>query len=288
MREAVATSRACWVCGGDRFTAAPWRRYLLLRCRGCGLVLRWPPPDPSEEARYYREAYYLAPNVAAWDARRLALYAGPFRWIEGRVPGRRLLDVGCGYGHFLAHARDRGWEGTGLEPSAQAAAAARSIPGVRIWEGNIAGLAGSPERFDCITAWNVLDQVANPRRDLELLVELLSPGGWLLVRVLNGAVHYAAWRWGSALSRWGGFSPPALFHNYGFSARALEGLLQAVGLREISVRNSRLAGDLPEDLGAVRALLLRSAARAVAAAAALLSGGRLRIAPSLLAFARRP
>ncbi len=288
MSEEVAPSHVCWICGGERFTATPWMGYLLLRCRGCGLVLRWPPPDPSEEARYYRDAYYQAPNVAAWDPRRLGLYAGPLRWIEGRVPGRRLLDVGCGYGHFLALARDQGWEATGLEPSIEAVEAARGIPGVRILKGNIADLAGRPERFDCITAWNVLELVADPRRDLGLLVDLLSPGGWLLVRVLNGAVHYAAWRWGSALSRWGDFSPPAMFHNHGFSARALEGLLRAVGLREISVRNSKLAGHLPKNLGAIRALLLRTAAGAVAAAAALLSGGHLRLAPSLLAFARRP
>lgn len=281
MREAVASSRVCWVCGGDRFSATPWRGYALLRCRGCGLVLRWPPPDPSEETRYYREAYYLAPNVAAWDARRLGLYARPLRRVEGLVPGRRLLDVGCGYGHFLALARDRGWEATGLEPSRQAAAVARGVNGVRVVEGTVADLAGSPERFDCITAWNVLDQVVSPRRNLELLLDLLSSGGWLVLRVLNGTVHYAAWRWG-------GFSPPALFHNYGFSARALEGLLRAVGFREISVRNSKLAGHLPKNLGGIRALLLRTGAAAAAAAAALLSGGHLRIAPSLLAFARRP
>jgi len=277
----LVPSRVCWVCGDDRFTATAWRYYDLLRCRGCGLVIRHPPPDPSEEARYYREAYYQAPNVAAWDPRRIGLYARPLGRIEPRVSGRLLLDVGCGYGHFLALARDRGWEVTGLEPSAQAAAAARRIPGVRILEGSIADLAGSPERFDCITAWNVLDQVVSPRRDLALLVDLLSPGGWLLVRVLNGAVHHAAWRWG-------GLSPPALFHNYGFSARALEGLLQGVGLREVSVRNSQLVGDLPRGLGRFRTLLLVTAANAVAAAAAFLSAGHLRIAPSLLAFARRP
>lgn len=288
MRGKETLSRVCSVCGGSRFTATPWGHYLLVRCRGCGLVLRWPPPDPSAEARYYREAYYQAPNVATWDVRRLELYAGPLRWIEGRVPGRRLLDVGCGYGHFLVLARDRGWEATGLEPSIQAAAAARRIPGVRIVEGTVGDLAGSPERFDCITAWNVLELVDNPRRDLELLADLLSPGGWLLVRVLNGTVHHAAWRWGSPLSRWGGFSPPAIFHNYGFSARALHDLLGAVGLREISVRNSKLAGHLPDNLGGIRGLLMMTVARAVAAAAALLTGGRLRLAPNLLAFARRP
>lgn len=273
MRGAVETSHVCWVCGGDRFSATSWRSYRLIRCRGCGLVLRWPPPDPSEEARYYREAYSPALNVVAWDARRLGLYARPLRWIEDRVPGRRLLDVGCGYGHFLALARDRGWEVTGLEPSRQAAAAARGIPGVRLVEGTVAELAGSPERFSCVTAWNVLDQVASPRRDLEVLAGLLSPGGWLLLRVLNGGVHYAAWRWAR-------LSPPALFHNHGFSARALEGLLHAAGLREVAVRNSRLAGD--------RGLLLTAVTAAFAAAAAILSGGRLRLAPSLLAFARRP
>lgn len=281
-------SRVCSICGGPRFTATPWGRYLLLRCRGCGLVVRWPPADPSEEVRYYREAYYRAPNIAAWDVRRLGLYAGPLLWLEARVHGRRLLDVGCGYGHFLTLARDRGWEATGLEPSIQAAAVVRSIPGVRTVEGTIGDLAGSPERFDCITAWNVLELMANPRRDLEVLVELLSPGGWLLLRVLNGSVHYAAWRWGSALSRWGGFSPPAMFHNYGFSARALQNLLQAVGLREVSVRNSPLAGHLPGHIGGTRALLLMTAVRAMAAGAALLSGGRLRLGPNLLAFARRP
>lgn len=281
MSGTVETSHVCWVCGGDRFSTTAWRGYHLMRCRGCGLILRWPPPDPAAETRYYREAYYPAPNVVVWDARRLGLYARPLRWIEGRVPGRRLLDVGCGYGHFLALARDRGWEVTGLEPSGQAAAAARGIPGVRVVEGTVAELACSPERFDCVTAWNVLDQVASPRRDLAVLAGLLSPGGWLLLRVLNGAVHYVAWRWVR-------LSPPALFHNYGFSARALAGLLRAAGLEEIAVRNSRLAGDLPEAFGRGPGLLVTTAAAAFAGAAAILSGGRLRLAPSLLAFARRP
>ena len=97
--------------------------------------------------------------------------------------GDRVLDVGCGEGNFLTQARARGAETWGVEPNRTAAQIARS-KGLAVFE-ILPGLHESAEAYDVITAFQVLEHVVDPIAFIGGCVEVLRPGGVLVVGVPN-------------------------------------------------------------------------------------------------------
>ena len=75
---------------------------------------------------------------------------------------RRLLDVGCGYGTFIALARAAGWDATGMDYSAAAASAARQRYGVDVQVGDFAQHGTRPDHFDVITMWDAIEHFPDP------------------------------------------------------------------------------------------------------------------------------
>jgi SAM-dependent methyltransferase len=99
----------------------------------------------------------------------------------------RILDVGCASGLFLA-ALDPGWERFGVDASAFALEAARAaLPDARfaLYSDGEFPFAGP---FDAITAFDVLEHVADPRGLLRRIAGALAPGGAfvLVVPVYDG------------------------------------------------------------------------------------------------------
>lgn len=115
-----------------------------------------------------------------WWSKRFAL-----RFLEGHVPGRSLLDVGCGPGEFLLVARRRGWHAHGVEPAPDPARQSASY-GLDVFEGMLEDYAARTDRrFDAITAFEVLEHVPEPRSVLASMASLLKPEGRLLISVPN-------------------------------------------------------------------------------------------------------
>ena len=84
----------------------------------------------------------------------------------GIRPEHRLLDYGCGVGHFLTLLRERGYtHATGYDPY---------IP-------QFADRAALPAPFDAIVSYGVIEHVPDPAAYLRELRELLRPGGMAVV-----------------------------------------------------------------------------------------------------------
>jgi SAM-dependent methyltransferase len=165
----------------------------IIACEACGFRHALPLPDPAALERAYRETYYAdeKPTFIAhagedqdWFALAQNDRLDSFERLLGPAR-RRLLDIGCGPGFFLATARARGWDAHGIEPSRQAAAHARGL-GADVTEGFFnAGSAAALGRFDAVTLTNVLEHVPDPVHILALAAGLLTPGGILCVTVPN-------------------------------------------------------------------------------------------------------
>lgn len=179
-------SPTCPGCGSARSSDElerheEWRLY---ECLDCGLQHFWPAKNPG--ADYYESSdLYAARDLMVVD------------WLgwyhrEGlrRLPvrGGRLIDVGCGNGAFVAAARDRGFDASGIDFSEKAIESGRlhfgldtlyamSIDELRSREG-----AG---RFGTVTAFEVLEHMDDVDHFLNDLVSLLAPGGHLVVSVPN-------------------------------------------------------------------------------------------------------
>src|SRR3546814_2758683 len=111
-----------------------------------------------------------------------------------RVAGKggSILDVGCGTGDVLVAAAERGWRAVGVEPVPESA----DIAVERGLDVHCALLqeSGLPEAsFDLVTAYHVVEHMADSTGFLRLIARWAKPGGHVLVEVPNwGSVHRRA------------------------------------------------------------------------------------------------
>lgn len=98
----------------------------------------------------------------------------------GPVPGRRLLDAGCGVGEVARELAQAGADVVALDHSAAtvAAAAARDDGGsVRYVSGDVATLDFPDASFDAVRCERVLQHVDDPDRAIHELSRVTRPGG---------------------------------------------------------------------------------------------------------------
>lgn len=104
-----------------------------------------------------------------------------FRFLQSRIPGKTILDFGCGAGGFLLKAREIATVAEGVEPELRLQEHF-SRSGLKIWPG-IEILQASGSKFDLITAFHVVEHLPDPREALTQLASLLAEGGELIVEV---------------------------------------------------------------------------------------------------------
>ena len=104
------------------------------------------------------------------------------------MPDRgRLIDIGSGLGHFLNMAKNDGWEVSGVEPQQSAANYCFENFGIRPFSGTIESLDLKKKSFDVLTLWDVLEHVYDPLTFLNKCINLLAPGGILVIALPNAS-----------------------------------------------------------------------------------------------------
>jgi 2-polyprenyl-3-methyl-5-hydroxy-6-metoxy-1,4-benzoquinol methylase len=141
-------------------------------------------PPPTEYAReYFFELYkqqygktYIEdfPNLIVLGKRRLEI-------IKSLLPEqgpRKLLDIGCAYGPFLAAVSEEGFSPYGIDPAENAVHYVRQtlrIPAVQGFFPDCP-LPVSPP-FDAVTLWFVIEHFKNITPVLAAVKKILKPGG---------------------------------------------------------------------------------------------------------------
>lgn len=160
---------------------------VLLRCSACAHVYLDGWASEFDDDLY---AYYAARREATREQLYQPLNTERLRelleWLGARTKGRRLLDVGCGYGHLVDTAAASGWVALGIDLADDAVAIARSF-GVRCIVEDFFAPALDAERFDVITMSELIEHVSAPGRFLRRAHDLLRPGGLLYVTAPNFA-----------------------------------------------------------------------------------------------------
>lgn len=116
--------------------------------------------------------------------------------VEGDLTGRRVLEVGCGTGRFLAaiEGRAKAW---GVDPSPEMLEVARGrVQGAGLKLGSAEELPFKDGWFERAVMWLVVHLVDRPRAFAELR-RVLSPGGRFAIATFD-PVHFDAF-WLNAL-----------------------------------------------------------------------------------------
>ncbi len=165
--------------------------FSVLECLACGF--KHLDPIPSEEILddFYSEQYYQShkPSYIQQDEKDKEYleisYDERLKVFAHLTTGRKILDIGCGSGMFLAYAASLGWECRGVEPSSSAVDVARNRK-VPIFHGSFnVFLNEDHTKYDVIYLKNVLEHVANPIDLLEECSLRLSEIGVLFIEVPN-------------------------------------------------------------------------------------------------------
>ncbi len=239
----------CRICGEDDWRAVlsvpdsrygrSERRFDVVRCRGCRVMVTCDGNDVVDPSAYYPSEYgafqaATRPSVCAKaspvpvSATHLPVLSyvayDRMSWL-GRVgcePGRRVLEVGCGAGRIMHQLQQKlGWNVTGIEVNADAAAAARAR-GLEVHTGTLEDFQ-TDEQFELVLFIHVLEHLVDPIGALRRGRALLRPGGKVVIAVPNA----------DSLERrlfgvyWDGWDIPRHVHH--FSPPALEGALRRAG-----------------------------------------------------------
>ena len=228
------------------------------RCVSCGLVAAQPQATEEELAAYYGSQYYEhhpldAENHWQQNCREYPLYELPLmeRLWAGFAPPRaaRVAEIGCGHGSLLSVLAERGYRTRGVELSASAVAFCKS-KGLDVLEGRDFG----DERgaYDVAASFQVIEHVLDPRAFVRRMVELVKPGGVVVISTENvWTAQYAFERAKAQLrGRIGPFRSSSE-HTFVFEGRHLERLLREEGCtetRSAAYRRERASGSLPFQL----------------------------------------
>lgn len=219
-------------------------RFKVVRCLTCGHVQLFPLPSADEEASFYAadgQTRGLMGEVdfSLWQSKEAADTARRVNWLLSILPpGGEVLDVGCGYGFFVDASARAGYQATGLDVSRERLTLAAAYLHATFIQGEMddAFIAAHRNCFQSVTLFHVLEHVCAPVTFLRQCLELVAPGGWLLIEVpnlgdelLDQQAQYRAFYWQRA-------------HLSYFDSARLELALRRAGLKDFAVRGVQRYG----------------------------------------------
>lgn len=237
MAEEIHTFK-CNLCGSSEYTVRfSIRGKHLIRCNECGLVCRHPMPNHAElDSIYSGRDYFATGYFAVDDEKRKTSHYKQFVRIS-KIAGRhcsrggKLLDIGPGKGTFLKLCIDNGVACEGLEISTDMAEKLRAGLKCVINTGALEELDCDGVKYSVITAFDLIEHLADPAKWLAKANKLLEINGLLVISTMNinnlldtiGTIFYKL-----------GISKPVEklypdFHLYYFTDRTLSKYIEKAG-----------------------------------------------------------
>ena len=175
----------CYLCQSSSFSLRKGkvrdsRDLSILECNNCGLVSLSDTNHITDD--FYKKSGMHGAELTPmetwlkdtdWDDRRR------FEMIRSILPNKRLLDFGCGAGGFLLRAQNLAANAVGVEPESRV---------LEHWKKKlklVSNIDAAGGEFDLITAFHVVEHLADPRAVLEDLSKLLKPSGQMIIEVPN-------------------------------------------------------------------------------------------------------
>ncbi len=175
------THQSCLICNSKKIE--PLEKYskdYLVQCKDCSFVFAGRIPTiPELLAHYgtYGRNDYLSP-ITVKRYQEILDFLEPYRKTNN------LIDVGCGIGHFLEVAKQRGWNVYGTEFTDEAIKICQD-KGITMHQGVLNHENYNDIQFDVIVSFEVLEHINNPQEELENFNKILRTGGAVYLTTPN-------------------------------------------------------------------------------------------------------
>jgi len=214
----------CRICGSSDVRYEDERGGV--ECAGCFTLSAREIPDDAVLLTYYRKYNSRYSGGGRSGGRNQLIYAQQYlKKVKAIMSEGLLLDIGCANNPFPNMAASAGFAVTAMDYSPPD----NLFKNVTFRTGhlNSSSLLAVAERYDTVTAWAVIEHVANPNLEFKILATLTKNGG---------RIHLTTPEYGTYLTklsarrtRW--FYPPEHLHL--ISPSAVQLLADANGLRLI-------------------------------------------------------
>lgn len=177
----------CEVCGNkdiNRFISyIKKENYKLLKCEECSFVfipLFYRKSIPYEN---YRDEEVLSEVRKGNNWLKYKRHSLRISLLKKQKKKGKLLDVGCGWGHFLYTAKKKGFDSLGIELSELMHSYATNDLNLNVLRQDFFKADVQENSFDIITMWDVLEHIENPKEALEKVNSLLKDDGIFVFQV---------------------------------------------------------------------------------------------------------
>lgn len=173
----------CLVCKSEQLK--PISKYAkdhLVRCKNCGLVFCSAIPTVNELNEYYADY----PRYTSISPITIKRYHEWFDFFDSYRTTNNFLDIGCSVGHLPAVGLERNWKAHGTEVDPESVTICEE-KGIRMVSGFLRDHQFEKESFDVITSIEVIEHINTPLEEMELIHDLLRPGGLFFLTTPNYA-----------------------------------------------------------------------------------------------------
>lgn len=262
----AATPPLCPFCHGSAEFVHWLNRQPIYRCEHCDTITTHPKPSP-ETLRSYYQGFRFQGLLQNYD---LVKTETTRTWMASHVaPAAQLLDFGGGGGFYAKAFEDFGLgQATYIDIDHEACRFAKHrLKLENVVNGSLDTLSRSPQpAFDLIICRHVIEHLPHPVATIDRLIDLLSPGGTLVLSCPNGTskeglLYPTYWRkfveplarsngWSLPRSLWCSFTgdfgwgmdPPR--HLWAISPRALHSTLVSRADIHFTLKTASLAAPL--------------------------------------------
>lgn len=212
--------------------------FSLFDCKDCGLRFTNPLPNENEIVKYYQSEDYISHSNTKkgvvntlYHAARDFMVQQKMDWIKSFTSHKKLLDIGCGTGHFMHALKQKGFQVKGVEVDERARNFAISQFGLEVMTPYDFLSDSTADQFGVVTLWHVLEHIHRPKDFLHKINLSLLDDGVLMIAVPNftstDAAFYADY--------WAAYDVPR--HLWHFSPEFMEKWLLSCGFKLIAKKS---------------------------------------------------